>query len=210
MIWRVIVVTQYGETRMIIGRQKEIEFLNKIHSSKEAEFIALYGRRRIGKTYLVREFFSKEPYYFEIVGIKDGPLKDQLKNFASALSQTFHEGLPLQTPKSWEEAFNLLTVHLKKFPSHKKIILFFDELPWLSTKRSRFVSVLDYYWNKYWSQMKNLKLIVCGSAAAWMLKNLINAKGGLHNRITGRILLEPFSLKEAKAFLKSRGVFLKV
>lgn len=192
----------------MIGRLKEIKALKKIYASKEAEFIAIYGRRRIGKTYLVREVFSKEPHYFEVVGSKEGRMKDQLRNFMDAFGQAFYDGLSLETPKSWWDAFKTLTDALKKIPPHKKIVLFFDELPWLATKRSRFISTLDYYWNKHWSLMRNVKLIVCGSAAAWMLEHLINAKGGLHNRITGRILLEPFTLQETKAFLKSRSIIL--
>lgn len=194
---------------MIIGRQKEIEFLKKAYNSKEAEFIAIYGRRRIGKTYLVRELFSKDKNYFELVGLKNGSLKEQLNHFIESFSQTFHQGLPLRPPTSWEEAFKLLTITLQNISKKEKIILFFDELPWLASKRSRFIETLDYYWNKYWSQLTNLKLIVCGSAAAWMIEHLINAKGGLHNRITGRILLEPFPLKEVKEFLRSRFINLK-
>ncbi len=194
---------------MIIGRKQEIKILKKVYDSKDAEFIALYGRRRIGKTFLIRQMFSKEKNYFELVGLKDGPLKEQLKNFTEALSQTFYQGLPLQIPSSWEDGFKLLTDALQKIPTNKKLVLFFDELPWLASRKSKFIQALDYYWNKYWSQMTNLKLIVCGSAAAWMIDHLINDKGGLHNRITGRILLEPFTLKEVKEFLKSRSINLK-
>lgn len=192
----------------MIGRSREIKALKKFYASKETEFIAIYGRRRVGKTYLVRELFSKEPHYFEVVGSKDGKMKDQLRNFIDAFGQSFYEGLPLETPTSWRNAFQLLTDFLKKIPPQEKIVLFFDELPWLATKRSLFISTLDYYWNKHWSLMKNVKLIVCGSAAAWMLEHLINAKGGLHNRITGRILLEPFTLSETKEFLKSQDIAL--
>lgn len=193
----------------IIGREREIKLLDRIWSSKEAEFIAVYGRRRVGKTYLIREFFSeKGGIYFELSGEKDGEVQSQLTNFIEIFSKVFFGGVPLQTPKSWKGAFALITQELEKLPKSKKIVLFFDELPWLAKKKSGLLQALDYYWNRYWSRFPNLKLIVCGSAASWMLEKLINAKGGLYNRLTKTLLLKPFSLKETKSFLESKGIHL--
>ncbi len=191
--------------RNLIGREKEINFLQLIWEAKEAEFVALYGRRRVGKTYLVREFFSKKGIYIEFTGLKDGSMDDQLRNFTQKISDTFYNAIPLQVPSSWNDAFRLLTQELEKLPRTKKITVFLDELPWLATKRSGLIQNLDYFWNTYWSRLPNLKLIVCGSAASWILDNLINAKGGLYNRITRTLLLRPFTLAETKKFLKSKG-----
>lgn len=186
----------------IIGRQHEISKLNQLSSSKKAEFIAIYGRRRIGKTYLIREFFKNESCYFEMTGEKNAPLKKQLSHFARSLGKTFYNGAPLATPQSWHTALNQLTESINTKWSHqKKIILFFDELPWIASKKSGFLQALDHIWNAEWNRIANLKLIVCGSAASWMLEKLIHAKGGLYNRLTARILLKPFSLAEVQDYL---------
>ncbi|MES2199677.1 MAG: ATP-binding protein [Chlamydiota bacterium] len=192
----------------LIGRKKEISSLKSIVSSKKAEFIAVYGRRRIGKTYLIQHCLSKVGVYLEFTGLKDGKLKVQLANFAESLTNTFYPGVPIAAPKSWKAAFNLLTQEIKKVPSSKKIIIFFDELPWIAARKSEFLQNLDYFWNTNWRLLPNFKLIVCGSAASWMINNLINAKGGLHNRLTKSILLEPFNLSETGDFLESRKIKL--
>ncbi|HUD01238.1 MAG TPA: ATP-binding protein [Rhabdochlamydiaceae bacterium] len=189
-------------------REKEIQILDQIWASKEAEFLAIYGRRRVGKTYLIREYFSnKKSAYLEITGQKDGNLKDQLENFIRIFSTLFFNDLPLRPPATWKEAFELLTKEIDK--SSQPVVLFFDELPWLATPKSGMLQALDYYWNRFWNQHPKLILVVCGSAASWMLDNLINAKGGLHNRLTKTILLKPYSLKEAQQFLSYRNIHLK-
>ena len=167
----------------IVGRKQEQAALKKIWRSRNPELVAIYGRRRVGKTFLVRELFSSMEGYFELTGMKDTHLEEQLRNFAVAFSRTFYPGLALQSPKHWRDAFTLLTNEIKKTPS-KKMLLFFDEVPWLSSNKSGFFQTLDYFWNAEWSRMSNVKVILCGSAASWMLEHLINAKGGLHNRIT--------------------------
>lgn len=194
--------------KQIIGRREELKTLKELLKSREAEFIAVYGRRRVGKTHLIREFFSNKGVYFELTGQKNGSLKEQLENFAKIFSSSFFQSIPIQKPKSWKDAFALLTDQLKKIPKTKKCIIFLDELPWLASKRSGLIEALDYYWNRHWSGMKNLVLIACGSAASWMLDQLINAKGGLHNRLTRVILLKPYSLKDADEFLSARGIHL--
>ncbi len=192
----------------IIGREKEIQVLNKILSSGKAELIALYGRRRVGKTFLINEYLSDKGIYLECTGVKDGNLSDQLKNFICAFQATFYPNLSLSTPKSWRDAFELLTSKINEISEDIKIIIFFDELPWLASRKSKFLQQFDYFWNTKWSRKPNIKLIVCGSAASWILDNLINAKGGLYNRITQTIRLDPFSLGETKQFLQNRGVKL--
>ncbi|HSX12490.1 MAG TPA: hypothetical protein VLF61_03280, partial [Rhabdochlamydiaceae bacterium] len=157
---------------------------------------------------LIRQYFSRKGIYLEASGAKDKPLKKQLENFMKALSKTFFKDIPLATPASWDMAFEMLTKELEQLPKSKKAIIFLDELPWMSTKRSGLLQSIDYYWNLHWSKLPNLVLIVCGSAASWMLEKLIYAKGGLHKRITRKMLLEPYKLKETEQFLKSRGLQL--
>ena len=195
--------------KKIVGRKKELESLKKIWNSKEAELVAVYGRRRVGKTFLIREFFEPQSRYFELAGKKDSPPIEQLKNFAESFSKTFYPGIKILPPKSWRDALTLLTQELEKNPT-KKHLLFFDELPWLATKKSGFIQALDYFWNSYWSRMPNTKVILCGSAASWMLENLINAKGGLHNRLTRTIQLRPLNLYETQEYLLSRKVRLNI
>jgi len=193
----------------IVGREKEIKLFERIVASPQAEFVAVYGRRRVGKTYLVQQCLAKKGTYMECTGIKDGRLHDQLLNFIQSFAAAFYPGLPLQAPKGWREAFELLTNELKKASStKKKIILFLDELPWLATRKSELLQNLDYFWNTQWSKYPHFKLVVCGSAASWMLAHLINAKGGLYNRITRSLLLEPFNLSETKAFLGRKKIKL--
>lgn len=192
----------------IVGRDTEISILATLHQAKEAQFLALYGRRRVGKTYLIREYFKDKGVFFELTGIRKGTMQDQLESFSEVFSHVFYEGIPLEPPRNWRDAFSLLTISLKKVDRRKEIILFFDELPWLVTKRSKFIPMLDYFWNTQWSKMSNIRLVVCGSAASWMLDNIVNDKGGLHNRLTQTLLLEPFDLKQTQQFLTTMGVKL--
>jgi predicted AAA+ superfamily ATPase len=191
----------------VIGRREEQKILDKVWKSKNAELAVVYGRRRVGKTFLIREFFSSEKLYFECTGKKGATITEQLKNFAEAFSKTFYEGIEMLPPQGWREALALLTKEIEKRSSQKHL-LFFDELPWLATKKSRFMQALDYFWNTYWSRMSNVKVILCGSAASWMLEHLLYAKGGLHNRISRIIQLQPFNLKEVKEYLAARKIRL--
>lgn len=136
----------------IIGRKQELKILKEVWSSREAELLALYGRRRVGKTHLIREFFSSKGIYFELTGQKDGSLHDQLENFIKAFSQTFYQGAPLRTPTNWKEAFELVTTQINNLLKTQKLTIFFDELPWLATKRSKMLQAFDYFWNHYWSK----------------------------------------------------------
>ena len=165
------------------GRRPEQELLKTIFCSDKAEFLALYGRRRVGKTHLIREFFKNKGVYFEVIGLKGGSLKDQLALFRESFQRAFYPDLRIAVPPNWQEALCMLTREMEKKRA-KKVILFFDELPWLASPRSGLIQQIDHCWNSRWSQMKNLILIVCGSAASWMLEKLIHAKGGLHNRLT--------------------------
>jgi uncharacterized protein len=195
----------------LIGRNEETKALSQLYESDSPEFLALYGRRRIGKTFLIREFFkSKEGcIFFNVTGAKDAPMREQIKHFTSQLSDTFYSGIELKEGKNWDEAFAQLTKTIKEqTPQDKKIVLFFDELPWMSTHRSRLLDMLDYYWNQHWSQDKRIKLIICGSSASWIINKIIHNRGGLHNRVTKEMHLESFNLSQMKHFLHARKIKL--
>ena len=191
----------------IIGREQEKKILDNLYRSSKAEFLALYGRRRVGKTFLIREFYScKKGVFFEVVGEKDATRSEQINNFMSKVEEKFTDGLQLKRPTTWKEVFKTFTNFFVKIDKKKKIVIFMDELPWLASKKSGFIQALDYYFNSEWSKLNNLVLIVCGSAASWMLEKLINARGGLHNRLTRTIHLRPFTLVETAKFLKSSNI----
>lgn len=192
----------------MILRELEAELLKEVRESSEPSLIAIYGRRRIGKTHLVRNVFQgrERSGYMEVAGFKDGLTKDQLAVFTRAFQDTFYQGVPIQAVPDWKTAFQLLTVEFKKLKRNKRFTLFLDELPWLATPKSGLLQALDHYWNAEWSRLPNLKVVLCGSAASWMLEHLIHAKGGLHNRITHRIHLQPFTLSETEMFLRYRGI----
>jgi AAA+ ATPase superfamily predicted ATPase len=195
--------------RMIVGRNNEIERLERVYKSREAEFVVLYGRRRVGKTYLIRELFiQKNCQFLRASGLQNGTLKKQLAHFAESLSETFTHGIPIKPPSSWEEAFKTLTQLIVNVNATCKTVIFLDELPWMATRRSGLLAALDYYWNQHWSANAKIILIVCGSSASWLIKNIIYNKGGLHNRCTCEIKLDPFNLVEAHAFLKYKGIKL--
>ncbi len=198
------------EKTEVIGREEEKEILNGFFSSNNAEFMAVYGRRRVGKTYLIRKFFGKKSCcFFNSTGIYKESLKHQILAFTKEIGRAFLHGTELKVKSNWFDTFELLTEIIEKQVSKgKKIVLFFDEFPWMVTPRSSLLQVLDHYWNQRWSQNRNIKLIICGSAASWIIANIIHHKGGLHNRLTKTILLEPMNLKESKKLLHSMGIKL--
>jgi uncharacterized protein len=187
----------------IIGRQEEIATLNALKTSKKSEFVAVYGRRRVGKTFLVRNVFE-EPFSFQLSGVANVGLKQHLTNFHNAYLKLNPNASVKSPPKDWFDAFNRLSLLLETQKTPKKVI-FLDELPWLDTPQSKFIAALEYFWNSWASARTDVLLIVCGSAASWIINELINNRGGLHNRLTERILLKPFTLSETEVFLKEKG-----
>lgn len=195
----------------IIGREEEIDVLEKCYTSDTPEFLAIYGRRRVGKTFLIRSFFSKKKniVFLDVTGMQDGNMFEQIRNFTDALGEAFvHPGARLESGKNWYESFRTLNEYINSSSKNKKVILFFDEFPWMVTKNSRLLQYLEYYWNHDWSKDKRIKLIICGSSAGWILKNIVNNKKGLYNRVTKSIQLEPFNLRETKKYLFYKGVKL--
>lgn len=195
----------------IIGRKAEKELLDRIFQSKKSEFIAVYGRRRVGKSYLVNEFFRNR-VLFSVVGTY---VKDEEKDYETyrkfQLSH-FYDSLILagldpkhSAPDNWREAFLLLRVLLSGKKNRRKVV-FIDELPWLAgPQSSELISELGYFWNSWADSQRNIILIVCGSATSWMLDNVIRDYGGLHGRLTEKIKLLPFTLAECEQFYKREG-----
>jgi AAA+ ATPase superfamily predicted ATPase len=194
---------------LLIGRERELNILKSFLISNNSEFLAIYGRRRVGKTFLVRQFFEKKDViFFDITGEKNAPLKEQIKHFTKQIGKIFYKGAPLVSGKNWDEAFELLTEAIEGMEIQKKIILFLDEFPWMVTKNSRLLQNLDYYWNQHWSKNNIIKLIICGSSASWIIEKIVKNKGGLHNRVTRNIYLEPFDLCQTEKLLNNLSIQL--
>ena len=184
-----------GEDNRIIGRTYEQRILRNICEEKEARLIAVYGRRRVGKTYLIKYFFD-EKFDFFFTGSFETPMKTQLTLFRDALFE--YSNMVRPTPKDWFEAFSQLKEYLQGIKG-KRIVVFLDELPWMETPKSKFLAAFSYFWNTWGSTRDGLKLVVCGSATSWMLDNVVGNKGGLY-----AIYIAPFTLFEVEQFLKLR------
>ncbi|MDR0854612.1 MAG: AAA family ATPase [Clostridiales Family XIII bacterium] len=187
----------------IIGRQPEQELLKKCYEANHSDFVAVYGRRRIGKTYLIKEFFNNR-FTFYVSGMADEKMQTQLQNFHFALQEHF-EG-DFSASKNWLEAFVQLERLIKAQHTREKKVVFIDELPWLDTPKSGFLPAFEHFWNSFASSRPDILLIVCGSATSWMISNLIDNYGGLHNRITEQIALKPFTLHECEEYYRSKGI----
>ena len=187
----------------LIGREEECKRLAECLSENKAQLVVIYGRRRIGKTYLIEEFFDGE-FAFRMTGEYKASRTMQLRNFANELSlQTNTLG---GVPKDWKEAFWELRKYLSELPLERKQVVFFDELPWMDTPNSYFLAEFEYFWNSWGNRRKNLVLIVCGFAASWLIDHIENNKGGLFNRLTCRIFLKPFNLYQTEKYLISKNI----
>lgn len=192
--------------KIIIGRQEEQAILADIYNSKGADMLAITGRRRVGKTFLIRTYFHNK-IHFELNGILHATLAQQLQHFDMAFAKSKPSNpKPLPT-LNWLNAFEQLAKYLDGLHTKKKLLIFIDELPWLYTHRSGFLAAFDWFWNS-WASRKNILVIICGSASSWMTSKIINNRGGLHNRVTKRLHLKPFTLTETAAFLQHKQVKL--
>ena len=183
---------------MIIGRKRESQILNSALQDNRSHFIAVYGRRRIGKTFLVRETFGYR-FTFQHAGMADGGMQDQLDAFRISLKDA---GLSVPRLHSWSEAFEGLK-DLVRNSTEKRKTIFIDELSWMDTPKSRLVPELEHFWNSWASARQDIVLIVCASATSWMLSEIVHNKGGLYNRLTDQIHLHPFTLSECEEYVKS-------
>ena len=188
----------------MIGRLEESRIIKDAAHMDRSQFIVVYGRRRVGKTYLIRETFDYS-FSFSHTGIEGAAMREQLEAFAESLSeQGLHD---VECPKSWIEAFSLLKKLLRSSPAGRKVV-FIDELPWMDTPRSRFVRALENFWNGWCSARKDIVLVVCGSATSWMIRTVLRNKGGLFNRANRVLCLEPFTLQQCEEYMKERGCSL--
>ena len=186
----------------VIGRTEHKKKLDYYISGNCSEFIVVYGRRRVGKTFLIREYL-REKFNFQMTGMANASMNEQLINFHASIQKFSSE--PVSFSNNWFDAFQQLITLLEKSKSHRKIV-FIDELPWLDSPKSGFLSAFEHFWNDWASARTDILLIVCGSATSWITKNILNNRGGLHNRVTGRMAIQPFTLRETEEYLTSRNI----
>ncbi len=206
-------MADYKRKYVMIGRKKEVETLERLYNSNKSQFVAVYGRRRVGKTYLINELFG-DKITFKHAGLspietddsKGSPLKKQLKHFYNSL--ILHGMKKSKCPDNWMDAFLMLEKFLISIDDGRRQLIFIDELPWLDTPKSGFITAFEGFWNTWACSRKNLMLVVCGSATSWMSDKLINNHGGLYNRLTCEIKLLPFSLKECEEFFEDENIKL--
>lgn len=185
----------------LVGREEEMRTLGEAFQSGRPEFIAVYGRRRVGKTFLVRNAFGGR-FAFQHAGLSQGGKDDQLEAFAESMHRSF--GIPTPTFRTWISAFGALTDELQTRPGRK--VVFIDELPWMDTPNARFMPALEHFWNGWASGRDDIVFVVCGSASSWIVRKVIDNYGGLHNRLTHRIRLAPFTLGECRKFAQTKGL----
>lgn len=195
------------QKQKLIGREKERAILENALRSAEPEMVAVVGRRRVGKTFLIKQTYARH-LVFEVTGLQNAPLSEQLQNFAFRINRAFYNDAATLKPANWLEAFQMLIVALEKQRYRSKKVVFFDELPWFDSRNSGFLRALGFFWNS-WCVDQHIVVVICGSAASWMIENVVNDKGGLHNRITKKIDLQSFTLRETELYLQSRKIRLE-
>ncbi len=193
--------TKKGYSGMI-GRIEEIKAIRKAYNSDYSEFVAVYGRRRVGKTFLINEVFNYR-FAFHTSGIEGGSRTMQLSAFRDALKRQGHSSCPRLT--SWISAFSELENMLEKMPAGKKVV-FLDELPWFDTPCSGFLKAFEFFWNGWATSRKDILLVICGSATTWIVNEILRARGGLHNRVTRQLPLAPFTLKECEDYANYKNL----
>ncbi|MDR1792910.1 MAG: ATP-binding protein [Bacteroidales bacterium] len=190
--------------KKIIGRQSETQKLTDLYNSENAEFIAVCGRRRVGKTFLIRQLFGNR-LIFDLAGLANTDTKTQLANFNLTLNRCFNKQLPVA--KNWLYAFEQLIAQLKKSRTKRKVV-FIDEISWLDTPRAGFLTALEHFWNGWACGRDDIMLIICGSATSWITNKIINNHGGLHNRLTATLFLQPFNISETEQYFLSHKIML--
>ncbi|MBX2928255.1 MAG: AAA family ATPase [Saprospiraceae bacterium] len=189
----------------IAGRKEEIALLRGLLTKDDSELVAVYGWRRIGKTFLVRQVYARH-LVFECSGLHERSFAQQLENFWLALVEANPDAKTELPPKTWLQAFAQLKSCINALPKGGKKVIFLDEISWFETPRSGFLAALDNFWNQFCTKRSDIILVICGSAASWIINKVINDRGGLHNRITKHVQLMPFTLQETREFLDLKSV----
>jgi uncharacterized protein len=186
------------------GREEELHALRSLQNQSKSDLVAIIGRRRIGKTSLIKEAYQNQ-FSFHLTGIKNANKGAMIKAFVDKIAEQSKSPFPIAPPDDWLDVFRLLKNYLVSLKSPKKKLVFLDEFPWMDSPKSGFLSAFEFFWND-WAVDQNIAIIVCGSSTSWMLNNVVNNRAGLHNRITKYIRLEPFTLRETRQLLHAKGI----
>jgi len=189
----------------LVGRKKEKQSLLNFLKTDKSELVAVLGRRRVGKTFLVKSVYQGK-ILFQMTGLYKSTLDEHMERFAKRLGEAYGLDLATLPPKDWFQAFDMLQTLIERQKGKTKKVIFLDEFPWMATNKSRFLTAFTDFWNSFAVDRKDLVIVICGSSASWMIKKVLKNKGGLHNRVTGRIALESFSLLETEHFLQKKGI----
>lgn len=200
------IIEMVANEKIFVGRDQESSALNDLLNKNQSDLVTVLGRRRIGKTFLVKEVF-KNNLVFHFTGIEGADKPTLLNEFAQKIAEYSKTNFKIATSQNWLDAFRLLKTYLQNISTKKKKVLFLDEFPWLDSHKSGFLSAFEYFWND-WAVNQNIIIVICGSSTSWMIKNVLNNKAGLHNRVTKYIHLAPFTLKETKDLLEARNIKL--
>ena len=176
----------------MIGRVEELKQLEKFYNSSKFEFLTMYGRRRIGKTTILREFANRHRAMFFSAQEKNDSLN--LVDFSKTV-QTFFEGGFISAFPNWEAAFDYIT----RKTSEEKLVLIIDEFPFLAEPNPSIKSILQHTIDHVWKE-KNIFLILCGSSVSFMLNDVMGYKSPLYGRITGNMEVKPFDYLESAEF----------
>lgn len=190
----------------MVGREQQTATMQETLTAHRSAFVALTGRRRVGKTYLIEQVYEQH-FCLTVTGIQHADTQSQINNFMYKLKKVSKIKM-IGQPSNWQQVFGLLRSYLNTLSKRKKQVIFLDELPWMNTAKTGFLQMLAHLWNDYLSKEKHFILVVCGSASSWITEKIVNDKGGLHNRLTDLIHLQPFSLVETKAFFQSKNINL--
>ena len=188
-------------TQFFIGRVNELSKLQDLEKTLRPKLVVITGRRRVGKSRLVREYAKHKKFicFSGVAPLKKTSAQDQRDVFAHQLYTHFN--IPPFTFKNWSDAFDQLSFHLSK---DEQTIILFDEISWMAHKDPLFISKLKNWWDMKLQDFPHLTLILCGSVSIWIEKNIIKSTA-LFGRISLKITLEELSLAESYSFLKKVG-----
>jgi hypothetical protein len=180
---------------MFVGRKEELKFLNNKYISDKAEFVVLYGRRRIGKTALISEFIRDKPnIFYSAVQITDSV---QLEKMSSIVKRFFDAVLYSDRFSDWEMLFRFIS---DSYQSKEKLILVMDEFPYMAEGNKSISSILQKIWDHYFSNM-NIMIIICGSSMSFMEKEVLSEKNPLYGRSSGILKIGELDFESSREFM---------
>jgi AAA+ ATPase superfamily predicted ATPase len=195
---------------MFIGRERELSSFEDKYSSKGSQLIAVYGRRRIGKSAFLKQFITKKRYAYYFEGVEGLDTSEQLDLFKRELARQTRDPL-LNRLKldTWTDVFEYITDSMLATKRAEKVIIVLDEFQWMAVGRTKLQALIKYFWDNCWKD-KNLMLILCGSVSSYMVEKVVKSKA-LYGRLTAELCLQTLNLREVQKLIRpSRGILENV